>query len=282
VFGEGINGNADWEVMPGPLESAQSLAGMEMLVQDDAGLGGQAANLALEEALIRAVPPGPLLRIWQNGRCVVIGRGQQVSREVNVAACAASGVPVLRRASGGGTVYHDLGNLNITVAVPGRRPGLAGELAALVAGAIERLGLRPVIGERGVFIGQAKVSGLASQVTRDGTLAHATLLVTTPAGQVNAYLAPAPPDRRPLDSRRSLVLPLCAHNPALDIAAGRRAVLAEAASRYGPLSRRPPRPAERRWQDRLLAERYRDDAWHRTVRPKEASWTTRPVLISTG
>jgi lipoate-protein ligase A len=254
---------------------------MDVLVQDCAGLGGEAANLALEEALVRAVPPRPLLRIWQNGACVVIGRGQRVSREVNVAACAASGVPVLRRASGGGTVYHDPGNLNISVAVPGWEPGLAGELAALMAGVIGRLGLRASIARRGVFIGPAKVSGLASQVTRDGTLAHATLLVTTPADRVQAYLAPAPPDRHPLDSHRSLALPLSAHDPAVDITACRRAVLAEAA-RYGRLSPRPLRPAERRWQARLLAERYRHDSWHRTGQPKEASWTTRPVLSSTG
>lgn len=267
--------------MPGRPVSAQLLGGMDVLVQDDAGLGDEAANLALEEALVRAVPRRALLRIWQNGACVVIGRGQRVSREVNAAACAASGVPVLRRASGGGTVYHDPGNLNISLAVPGWEPGLAGELAALVAGVIGRLGLHASIGGRGVFIGPAKVSGLASQVTRDGTLAHATLLVTTPAGRVQAYLAPAPPDRHPLDSHRSPALPLCAHDPALDITACRQAVLAEAASRYGRLSPRAPRPAERRWQARLLAERYRHDSWHRTGRPKEASWTTRPVLSST-
>jgi lipoate-protein ligase A len=119
-------------------------------------------------------------------------------------------------------------------------------------------------------------------VTRDGTLAHATMLVTTPADRVQAYLTPAPPDRHPLDSHRSLALPLAAHDPAVDITKCRQAVLAEAASRYGRLSPRPLRPAERRWQARLLAERYRHDSWHRIGQPKEASWTTRPVLSSTG
>jgi len=269
-------------VIPGRAVLAQFLGGMDVLVQDDDVLGDSEANLALEEALVRAVPVRPVLRIWQNGACVVVGRGQRVSREVNVAACAASCVVVLRRASGGGAVYHDPGNLNISMAAAGWEPGLAGELAALVAGVIERLGLRARIGGRGVFIGLAKVSGLASQVTRGGTLAHATLLVTTPAERVQAYLTPAPPDRHPLDSHRSPALPLCAHDPALDIGTCRRAVLAEAALRYGQLSPRAPRPAERRWQARLLAERYRHDSWHRTGRLKEASWTTRPVLSSTG
>ena len=152
-------------------------------------------------------------------------------------------MPVLRRASGGGTVYHDPGNLNISMAVPGRVPGLAGELAALVAAVIGRLGLRASIGERGVFIGTAKVSGLASQVTRDGTLAHATLLVTTPGRRGSRRTSPRP--RRtgtPWTRSRSPVLPLCAHDPALDIGACQRAVLAEAAARYGPLSPRAPAP----------------------------------------
>ena len=80
---------------------------------------------------------------------MVIGRAQRAAREVNLAACAASGVPVLRRASGGGTVYQDLGNLNISLAVPGRAPGLAADLAALVAAVIAGLGLTPAHGERG-------------------------------------------------------------------------------------------------------------------------------------
>ena len=268
-------------VVPGRLVSAQFVGEADVLVQDDAGLGDAQANLALEEALVRAEPCRPVLRVWQNGACVVIGRGQLVLREVNVAACAASGVPVLRRASGGGAVYHDEGNLNISVAVPGWEPGLAGELATLVGGVIRRLGLQARIGGRGVFVGPAKVSGLASQVTRGGTLAHATLLVTTPAERVQVFLAPAPPDRRLLDSHRSPVLPLCAHDPALDIAACWRAVLAEAASRYGRLALRALRPAERRWQARLLVERYRLDSWHRSGLLKEASWMTRPVLSST-
>src|SRR5215472_16017514 len=160
---------------------------MDLLVRDGAA-ADQAANLALEEALARAGPPSPLLRIWQNESCVVIGRGQRAAREVNLAACAAGGVPVLRRASGGGTVYQDLGNLNISLAVPGRASGLMAEVAALIAAVVAPLGLEPRAGERGVFVGAAKVSGLASQVTRDGSLAHATLLVTTPASRVGAFL----------------------------------------------------------------------------------------------
>jgi lipoate---protein ligase len=254
---------------------------MDLLVHDGSA-GDQAANLALEEALIRAVPASPVLRLWQNACCVVIGRAQRAAREVNLTACAADGVPVLRRASGGGTVYQDLGNLNISLAVPGRAPGLTADLAALVAAVIAGLGLAPRVGERGVFVGAAKVSGLASHLTRDGSLAHATLLVTTPAARVGAFLTPAPDEHHPADSRRSPVAALRDLGRELSVAAAHGAVAAEAARRYGPLRRRARSAAENRWQRRLLAERYRIDSWHLTGRTEEAQWTTKPVLTCTG
>jgi lipoate-protein ligase A len=254
---------------------------MDLLVHDGVA-GDQAANLALEEALVRSGPPAPLLRIWQNAACVVIGRSQRAGREANLTACAASGVPVLRRASGGGAVYQDLGNLNISLAVPGLRPGLMAEVAALVAAVVAGLGLAPRAGERGVFVGTVKVSGLASHVTREGSLAHATLLVTTPAARVGAFLTPAPDDHQPTDSHRSPVAALRELGCDIGVATARSATAAEAARRYGPLRRRPPGAEENRWRERLLAERYRIDAWHLMGRTKEAQWTTRPVLTCTG
>ena len=266
---------------------------MDLLVPDVPSVD-PAVQLALEEALVRAVPPAPMLRIWQNETSVVLGRGQRLEREVNVAACAAAGVPVLRRASGGGTVFHDLGNLNITMAVPGRAPGLTGDLAELIAGVLRRLGLAPVASERGVFVGPAKLSGLAAHLARGATLAHATLLVTTAAARVQAFLTPAPPDSQPLDSRRSPVLPLCELVPGVSVPAARGLVLTEAAERYGPLTLRPATTAETCWQERLLAQRYRKGAWHTTgraptekteerteERTEEAQWTTKPGLTCT-
>jgi lipoate---protein ligase len=254
---------------------------MDLLVHDGV-TSDQAANLALEEALARSGPPSPLLRIWQNESCVVIGRAQRAAREVNLAACAAGAVPVLRRASGGGTVFQDLGNLNISLAVPGRAPGLAADLAGLVAAVITGLGLIPRTGERGVFVGPAKVSGLASHVTRDGSLAHATLLVTTPAARAGAFLTPTPGERHPTDSHRSPVASLRELGCDIDVAAAGAAVTAEATRRHGPLRRRAPGAAEERWRQRLLAERYRIDSWHLTGRTEEAQWTARPVLTCTG
>ncbi len=253
---------------------------MDLLVENRPGYE-PAANLALEEALVRADPQRALLRVWQNSACVVVGRGQRVGREVDLAACRHDGVPVLRRASGGGTVYHDLGNLNVTLVAPSRHPELLRKLARLVTGAIRELGLEATIGERGVFVGTRKVSGLAMHVTGTGTLAHATLLVTTRAQLVGAYLAARPLDPQPLDSRRAPVAPLRAHQPSVDIRSAAAAVRHVAASHDGPLFPRLPRAAERHWQARLLRERYDHPSWHLTGRPRETPWTTRLASTST-
>lgn len=253
---------------------------MDLLVEDRPG-NEPAANLALEEALVRAAPERALLRVWQNSTCVVVGRGQRVDREVDLAACHNDGVPVLRRASGGGTVYHDLGNLNVSLVTPGRRPELLKELARLLADVIRELGLEATVGERGVFVGPRKVSGLAMQVTGTGTLAHATLLVTSQVALVGAYLAATPQDPHPLDSRRAPVAPLRAHQRNVDIGSATAAVRVVAAGYGGPLQSRPVRAAERQWQARLLHERYDRPSWHLSGRSREAPWTTRPASTST-
>lgn len=83
-------------------------------------------NLALEDWLYRNFDfrHHHVLMLWQNDPCVVIGRHQNPWLEANVPhlpAITADGVKFARRNSGGGTVYHDLGNLNLTFFAPRER-----------------------------------------------------------------------------------------------------------------------------------------------------------------
>lgn len=88
-----------------------------------------AMNLAIEEAIfvekIRNRIP-PTVRFWRNRNAVVIGYSQNIEAEVNLEVCRAKGVEVVRRFSGGGAVYCDLGNLNYSLTIEAENPLIKG------------------------------------------------------------------------------------------------------------------------------------------------------------
>ena len=249
---------------------------MDLLV-DGLGRDGPAL-LALDEALVRAGPTRPVLRPWVNLPAVVVGRNQDVGREVALRACAEDGVPVLRRASGGGTVYHDLGTLNVTLVLPGLRTDAVDQLAALLLRVLHGLGLAVERRSRGLFVGPTKVAGFAALQTRPGSLAHASVLVATDPAAVGRYLAPAPAEPRPLDSHRAPVTSL-RH---LDVDVTVPQLAAMLPTRVDEdVTARTPTPAEWAAHEQLLARRYRDSGWHLsgnrsspTGPTKEEAWTT--------
>ncbi|MDD2517345.1 MAG: lipoate--protein ligase family protein, partial [Synergistales bacterium] len=73
-------------------------------------------NLALEEVLFQSLDEKEegFFLLWQNEPTVVVGRFQNTLEEINVPVVREKGIHVVRRLSGGGAVYHDLGNLNFT------------------------------------------------------------------------------------------------------------------------------------------------------------------------
>lgn len=79
------------------------------------------SNLALEEAVARQVGSGrspPTFRLWRNRKAAVIGENQSANLELHLDACRELGIEVVRRFTGGGAVYHDLGNLNYSICAP--------------------------------------------------------------------------------------------------------------------------------------------------------------------
>lgn len=136
-----------------------------------------AHNLALEKELL-AGREGDFLLLYINSPCVVVGRNQQPEAEADVEWCARAGVPVLQRVTGGGTVWHDEGNVNFAfIETVGRASALDDKPFGPVISALHEMGVEAVAGGRGeLLVADKKISGTASCVVKGRRLFHGTLL----------------------------------------------------------------------------------------------------------
>jgi lipoate-protein ligase A len=148
------------------------------------------SNLALEEAIARQVGEGkspPTLRLWRNRSAAIIGENQSADAEVRLDACRELGVEVVRRFTGGGAVYHDLGNLNYSICT--RRSSsssLALQQAVFkrgidcVVACLRTLGLEsnrvPV---NTIVVRGRKISGGAGAIRWGAVFYHGSILVST-------------------------------------------------------------------------------------------------------
>jgi len=147
--------------------------------------------IALEECLVNSVrTQDATLLLYVNSPSVIIGRNQNYWREVS----PACGLPVYRRVSGGGAVYHDQGNVNWALVVP-RALHSQDEELAMVAKALETLGIHAFPGARGgLFVAMGngetvgKISGTARRFGTFNVLHHGTLLVRADIEALKASL----------------------------------------------------------------------------------------------
>lgn len=142
-------------------------------------------NQALEEYLFTHVTEDDLFYLWRNQPVVVVGRYQNICREVSVPLLRRKKIPVVRRISGGGTVYHDLGNINYTYMLSPH--GLVDYAACLepVVTALQDMGLAASqSGICDIVIGKKKISGSAQRSAKGRLLHHGTLLFQTELDQL--------------------------------------------------------------------------------------------------
>ena len=79
-----------------------------------------AFNLALEEIIAKKADFEAVM-LWRNASAVIVGRNQNTVAEINADFVRRNNIQVIRRITGGGAVYHDSGNINYTISVPGRQ-----------------------------------------------------------------------------------------------------------------------------------------------------------------
>lgn len=135
-------------------------------------------NQAFEEYIFENYLEDEILLLWRNGPAVVCGSYQNVFAEVNVPKAMDAGVAIVRRSSGGGTVYHDEGNLNYTYI----RSCKAEEVTygPFIEPMVKALGAIGIPAEMNrtcdIAIDGLKVSGSAQKIVKDRVLHHGTLL----------------------------------------------------------------------------------------------------------
>ena len=174
-------------------------------------------NLALEEALARSMRPGqlPTVRIWTDQKAAVVGRFQEVEAEADTAFCEQNNIQVTRRFTGGGAVYHDKGNLNLSIVTP-RQSGISlreihDTNRAVVWNLLNELGLECVcVLPNSLEISGKKISGAAAALGRDYAFWHASILISTDTQMLERVLLPSrtPKSTRFIRSRWQPVITL--------------------------------------------------------------------------
>lgn len=219
-------------------------------------------NLAVEQHLLESVDEDScILYLWQNAHTVVIGRNQNVWEECRTSLLEQEGGHLARRLSGGGAVFHDLGNLNFTFLVPqadyclDRQFSVIQEAARSFGIPAEKSGRNDLLADGRKFSGNA--------FYRNGTQAyhHGTLLVDVDKARMGRYLNPskAKLQSKGVESVRSRVVNLRELNPDITIP-GLKAAMAEAFAKvYGlPLGQIPDDALD---ESRIESLRQRNSSW---------------------
>lgn len=140
-------------------------------------------NMAVEEHVVKYLDPSEeYFILWQNRPAVIIGKNQNAIEEVNLKYTKEHDIAVVRRLSGGGAVYHDLGNVNFTFVVNYRPEDFNSieRFARAVVKALDKLGTKAEFtGRNDITIDGKKISGNAQYLHKKRLLHHGTLLFSS-------------------------------------------------------------------------------------------------------
>lgn len=153
-----------------------------MLFVDNQNITDPRLNLALEEHLLRHVEEAePILLFYINEPAVIIGRNQNTLEEIDPDYVEEEGIHLVRRLSGGGAVFHDLGNLNFSFVTDDNRDiHNFAKFTDPVIDVLRDLGVDAELrGKSDIFADGKKISGNAQYSSRGRMFSHGTLLFDT-------------------------------------------------------------------------------------------------------
>ena len=218
-------------------------------------------NLAMERVLTENVSPGsPVLFLWQNDDTVVIGRNQDARAECRTDRMAAAGVRLMRRFSGGGAVWHDLGNINFSFCCSDDDYNVHRQTETVLS-ACRVLGINAVqTGRNDLEAEGCKFSGNAYYQVPGAHCQHGTLLVSCCMEKLGEYLTVSPEKlkKHAVASVRSRVINLSSINPSVTIPKVCGALHKAFESEYGTAENCFPADMDRvkAWADLLRSEEW--------------------------
>ena len=177
-----------------------------------------AFNLAAEEWLLKQTRTD-IFMLWRNARAVIVGRNQNTRAQIDEAYVRAHDIAVVRRLTGGGAVFHDLGNVNFTF-IALRSGGRAIDFRPFTSRMVEALAAMGVrcsfAGRNDLEIDGKKISGNAQLVAADRVLHHGTLLFAADMADISGALRVDPNKYRDraVHSVARRVTNIAAHLPA--------------------------------------------------------------------
>ncbi|MCD4730574.1 MAG: lipoate--protein ligase [Bacteroidales bacterium] len=153
-------------------------------------------NIATEEYLLKTLDEDCFM-LWQNEPSVIVGKHQNTLAEINYQFVKQNKIPVIRRISGGGTVFHDLGNLNFSFIQKGEKNKLVEFRRFMdpIIDVLNQLGVPAKFeGKNDIRVNGLKISGNAEHVYKNRVLHHGTLLFSSQIDFLNKILK-VKPDR---------------------------------------------------------------------------------------
>ena len=179
-----------------------------------------------EYLLLHCEPQECILYLWQNQNTVVIGRNQNAWKECKVESLEKNGGHLARRLSGGGAVYHDLGNLNFTFLVSKENYSIDRQLEVIVK-AVQKLGAKAEkSGRNDILIDGKKFSGNAFYEQEKHCYHHGTLMMNVNKEMLSKYLTVSKEklQSKGVDSVKSRVTNLVDYIPDLTLEALKKAL----------------------------------------------------------